>query len=99
MAEDTQKGVKGLIQHLREIFSTYGVPEEISSDQGKEFTSKETQEFLANWQVRHRVSSTAFPHSNCRAELGVKQVKRMITDNTSEYDSLDMDSFHRAIMS
>merc|ERR1719233_2366164 len=100
-AEDTQKGAKGLIKHLREIFSTYGVPEEISSDQGTEFTSKETQEFLANWQVRHRVSSTAFPHSNsnCRAELGVKQVKRMITDNTSEFGSLDVDRFHRAIMS
>ena len=65
----------------------------------KELTSKKNQEFLANWQVRHRVSSMAFPHSNSRAELGVKQVKRMITDNTSEFGSLDVDRFHRAIMS
>ena len=98
-AEDTETGSKGLIKHLREIFSTYGVPEEISSDQGTEFTSKETKEFLDKWQVHHRVSSTAFPHSNCRAELGVKQVKRIIMDNTSKFGSLDVDSFHKAIMS
>ena len=98
-AEDVNKGSKGLIKFLRQTFSTYGVPEEISTDQGSEFTSRETQQFLSDWQVHHRVSSTTFPHSNCRAELGVKQVKRIIMDNTSPFGSLDVDSFHRAIMS
>ena len=92
-------GSKGLISHLRMMFSTYGVPEEIASDGAGEFTSAETQSFLKTWQVHHRLSSVAFPHSNCRAELGVKQTKRIIMDNCSGSGSLDVDAFHKAILS
>ena len=92
-------GSKGLISHLRMMFSTYGVPEEIASDGAGEFTSAETQSFLKTWQVHHRLSSVAFPHSNCRAELGVKQIKRIIMDNCSCSGSLDVDTFHAAILS
>ena len=81
------------------MFSTYGVPEEIASDGASEFTSAETLSFLKTWQVHHRLSSVAFPHSNCRAELGVKQIKRIIMDNCSSSGSLDVDTFHAAILS
>ena len=40
----------------------------------------------------------AFPHSNCRAEIGVKTVKRIITDNTDAHGNLDTDSLQRAIL-
>jgi len=40
----------------------------------------------------------AFPHSNCRAEIGVKTAKRMITDNTGPYGKLDTNKFQRAIL-
>merc|ERR1712030_6386 len=84
---------------MGDVFSTYGVPEEISSDGGPEFIAKETQEALAAWGVHHRLSFVAFPHSNCRAELAVKQVKRIITSNCSPSGSLDVDKFHKAILS
>ena len=45
------------------------------------------------------MSSVAFPHSNCRAELAVKQMKRTIKGNCSNSGSLDVDAFHRAILS
>ena len=92
-------GSKGLISHLRLLFSTYGVPEEISSDGASEFSSAATQEFLKTWQVHHRKSSVAFPHSNCRAELAVKQIKRILMNNCSPAGSLDTDSFHKAMLS
>ena len=40
----------------------------------------------------------AFPHSNCRAEVGVKTIKRLITGNVGREGSLDIDKFQRAIL-
>ena len=95
----SQLGSKGLIISLRQMFSTFGIPEEVASDGGPELTAKDTESFLKAWGVHHRLSSVAFPHSNCRAELAVKQVKRIITSNCSPSGSLDVDKFHKAILS
>ena len=42
--------------------------------------------------------TVAYPHSNARAELGVKQVKRIIAENISTTGVLDEDAFHKAIL-
>ena len=91
-------GAQSLIQNLRRTFVTYGIPEKLSSDGGPEFTATATQDFLKAWGVHHRLSSVAFPHSNCRAEIGVKTVKRMITDTTGPNGEIDTDSFQRAML-
>ena len=91
-------GAAGLIKRLREQFVTFGIPEELSSDGGPELTAGETEEFLRSWGVRHRLSSVANPHSNCRAEIAVKSVKRMLMDNTGPSGSLDTDKFQRALL-
>ena len=55
-AGTTLAGAAGLIRHLRSFFATFGVPEELSSDGGPEFTAGCTEAFLRLWGVRHRVS-------------------------------------------
>ena len=98
IVERSASGSSALISCLRKIFVTFGIPDELSSDGGLEFTSSSTQQFLSDWGIHHRLSSVAFPHSNCRAEVGVKTVKRLITDNTAPNGNLDTDAFQRAML-
>ncbi|KAK3752444.1 hypothetical protein QZH41_003512 [Actinostola sp. cb2023] len=92
-----QGGSTGLVRHLRTFFATFGVPEELASDGGPEFTASHTENFLQLWDVRHRVSSVAFPQSNGRAEVVVNTAKRLLKSNTGPTGSLDHDRFLRAM--
>ena len=98
IVEQSAVGAQGLITCLRRTFVTYGIPDELASDGGPEFTATATRQFLSGWGVHHRLSSIAFPHSNCRAEIGVKTVKRLLMDNTSSSGDIDTDSFQRAML-
>ena len=91
-------GSSGLIRHLRSLFATFGVPEELSSDGGPEFSAGSTANFLKQWGVRHRISSAYFPQSNGRAEVAVKKAKRLLLSNTGPTGSLDNDGFLRAML-
>ena len=98
IVEQAAEGAKGLITALRRTFVTFGISEELSSDGGTEYTANATQTFLNNWGVHHRLSSVSNPHSNCRAEVGVKTAKRMIMENTGPNGTLDTDKFMRAML-
>ena len=63
---------------FRRVFSTFGVPEEISTDGGPEFAAQEFKDFLVRWGVHHRMSSAYFAQSNGRAEVAVKTMKRLV---------------------
>ena len=91
-------GSKGLCEALRMIIARIGAPEEMSSDGGPEFTSKEAMDFYARWGIRHRLSSAYFPQSNGRAEVAVRITKRLLEDNMAENGSLNTDNMVRALL-
>ena len=88
-----------LIERLKTHFLTFGISSELASDGGPTYTASATKRFLKSWGVHHRLSSAYFPHSNQRAELGVKSAKRLIRENVTPNGSLDNDSFRRALLS
>lgn len=94
----TESGSAGLCTLLRKLFSTFGVPREVSSDGGPEFSAKNTEAFLVRWGVHHRTSSSYLPSSNGRAEVAVKGAKRLLMSNISANGSLDTDKMVRALL-
>ena len=73
---------KELIKAFRDIFTTFGVPQEITKDDGPQFSSHDLALFLEKWGVEHRKSAPYNPHAILRAETAVKSAKHIITSNT-----------------
>jgi hypothetical protein len=93
-----ESGARGLGTCLRRMFATFGVPDELSSDGGPEFTATITKDFFNRWGIHHRISSAHHPQSNGRAELAVKTTKRLLEDNVGSNGNLDTDAFMRAML-
>ena len=89
---------KSLVKQLRDWCQMFNIPEEISTDGGPQMTSSIFQEALKSWGIRHRLSSSYYAHSNCRAELSVKTGKRLLRENMGSDGSLNNNRFMRAIM-
>ena len=89
---------KSLVRNLREWCETFNIPEEIATNGGPQMTSTVFLDALKAWGIRHRLSSSYYPHSNCRAELAVKSGKRLLRENMGPDGTLDTNWFMRAIM-
>ena len=53
-----------LKDHLVELFSVEGTPDEIMSDNGPPFNGKEFSSFLTGLRIRHTTSSPNYPQGN-----------------------------------
>lgn len=60
--------------------------------------STSTQQFLTTWGVVHRVSSAYNPHANLRAEMAVKSMKRLNSNNTGRSGTLNTNSLAAALL-
>ena len=83
---------------LSRICEDYGVPRTCTTDGGPPYTSMTVQTMMSTYGIAHRLCSVGNPHANCRAELGVKTVKRMIRDNLTMTGKLDRVKFSRALL-
>ena len=88
-----------VIVQLRRLFSDVGVPSELVTDGGPQFSSHKFSkfEFCERWGVRHQMSSPHYPQSNGHAEASVKAMKSLIAKTTMNGD-LDMDAFRQALL-
>ena len=67
-----------LKDHLEELFSVEGIPDEIMSDNGPPFNGKEFSLYLTGLGIRHTTSSPNYPRSNGFIERQIQTVKRLI---------------------
>uniref|UniRef100_A0A1A7XP55 Gypsy retrotransposon integrase-like protein 1 n=1 Tax=Iconisemion striatum TaxID=60296 RepID=A0A1A7XP55_9TELE len=67
-----------VIQKLKSVFSRFGVPEELMTDNGPQFTADQFQRFAAEYDFRHTTLSPRYPQSNGMAERAVKTAKGIL---------------------
>ena len=66
------------ILKLKSHFARYGIPDQVVSDNGPQFTSKEFTTFAKTWDFEHLTSSPGNSKANGKAESGVKTAKRLL---------------------
>ena len=72
-----------LRDRLIHLFSIEGYPDEIVSDNGPPFQSKEFAKFLSGLGIKHTTSSPGYPHSNGFIERHIQMVKNMLSKSSN----------------
>ena len=76
------------IEALRSVFSRFGLPDQLVSDNGPQFTSEEFAQFLRRNGIRHILSAPYHTSSNGLAERFVQTFKRAM--RAGEKDGLSL---------
>ena len=67
-----------VIAAIKTVFSRHGVPDELFSDNGPQFRSREFLQFAREWDFVHSTSSPYHPQSNGLAEKAVHIAKNIL---------------------
>lgn len=67
-----------IIYHLKSIFAEHGIPEELVTDNGPQYSSSEFATFCSQWGIKHTTSSPLYPQSNGFSERMVQTVKNLL---------------------
>ncbi len=78
IAKLTQTTSRHVVIALKSIFARQGIPDEVVSDNGPQFSSAEFGVIAENWEFVNTTSSPGFPQSNGQSERTVETVKNLL---------------------
>ena len=88
VAHIKDESARSVIDNIKKIFSRHGIPKEVYSDNGPQFTSHEFKEFTTTWDFIHRTSSPEYSKSNGLVERHIQTIKRTLKkSNESNQDA------------
>ena len=67
-----------VIKKLKSHFARYGIPDQVISDNGPQFSCSAFATFAKDWDFEHLTSSPGHSQSNGQAESAVKTAKKLI---------------------
>ena len=74
----TDKASSTVVNKIKKIFSRHGIPKELCTDNGPEYTASCFKRFAKEWNFRHTTSSPHFPQSNGFVERAIQTVKKVL---------------------
>uniref|UniRef100_A0A1X7VX55 Integrase catalytic domain-containing protein n=1 Tax=Amphimedon queenslandica TaxID=400682 RepID=A0A1X7VX55_AMPQE len=72
---DSNTATKQVVQAQKKWFLRHGIPENLNSDNGPQFSSQVFADFSQSYGFKHNTSSPHFPLSNGLAERNIQTVK------------------------
>ena len=85
----TTKTTDTVIQKFTQLFSKYGNPKSLATDNGSPFSSEPFAQFMSNQRAEHIISSPHYPKSNGFIMRQVKTVKTSLATTTTSGKTLD----------
>ena len=67
-----------IITSLKSQFARHGIPDEVRSDNGPQFSSSDFENFAREWEFTHTTSSPHYAQSNGKVENSVKTAKQIL---------------------
>jgi len=85
-----------IIQFLADLFSRWGLPDEILSDNGRQFISSEFETFLSEHRIKHSKTAVYHPQSNGAVERFNRVLKEGL--RTAKSDGIPFDKSVRNLL-
>ena len=77
-----------VVEELKRQIGVHGIPAEVVSDNGPQFSSSEFQEFAKEYSFKHVTSSPHYPKANGEAERAIQTVKNLWRKNSDKHLAL-----------
>jgi hypothetical protein len=77
-----------VVNELKRQLCVHGIPAEVISDNGPQYSSREFQEFAKEYGFKHTTSSPHFPRANGEAERAIQTIKNLWRKGNDKYLAL-----------